>query len=941
MTGRDDRARVDAPGLSPVRLIVWLVVALASLVLLLLQWVIDPDPGLRNLQLSWGTDAAGDVLRAWAATDQLSDANASITIDFLFIPAYLFTVSAMCVWGRSVTTHFWRWLGTVAVVLLVLAAGLDVLENLGMRRMISTGDPGLAVPVSWCALLKLLFFFVALAYGVAAAGNRAALAAEGVIDRYGRRTLGPTSGLGNKQQILGSTQRQEDEGSKADLPRFPPTVALLRWLVGLSLRLPFAPHPPSPGPEPDPEKPTVAKTPTTGICCSGGGIRSASFNLGALQAFDEEGVLSSARYLSAVSGGSYIAASYAIVSSSSRPSPPVNPSRYAPGSPEEHFLRNHSAYLGPAGLSGKLWMILWTVVGAAVNLGFVFAALYIVATPLGWWYAEGLHPNLSLAADPEPSVRFWMWALTLSLAGAGLLLILGHLLVYPADRVHRLLRAWSIRFVVLGAVLWAVLIGLPLLIELVSEWSFGRIPRPELTIPLAGIGTLILGAVRGFVAKNKSLLARFAGAVVGPLLILGGFVMFARTAVRTGFATEHVVKWAIVLVLLAIFYAFADLSTWSPHPFYARALWSAFGIRRTSSVDGHPVAEGLPFDDNVPLTGVPAVSGVWPELIVCAAANISDEGATPPGRNATTFTFSPTEIGGPMGKIESGAFAEMLKERANTISLGVAVAVSGAALSPSMGKMTKRSIRFLMGLLNIRLGMWLPNPWWEKQGKWWSRLSEKGRVERFLRTRPRPRFLFREILGSNHANSKFLYVSDGGHYENLGLVELLRRGCTEIYCMDAAGDKQETFFTLGEAIELARTELQVSIDIRPDALRSDPKTGRPATDFTVGRFTYPNGVQGIFVYGKANVTEEAPWDVRAFREKDGRFPNHGTIDQFFNEQKFEAYRTLGYSTAARMSHWDDPELVQTRIAKGAEEPLLVLSDSAPRRRAGRRSKTSS
>jgi hypothetical protein len=401
------------------------------------------------------------------------------------------------------------------------------------------------------------------------------------------------------------------------------------------------------------------------------------------------------------------------------------------------------------------------------------------------------------------------------------------------------------------------------------------------------------------------------------------------------------VTWLAVVAGVVVFYTFADLSTWSPHPFYARALWSAFGIRRVSSSEGDPVAEGIPFDENVPMTHVPAVPGTWPELIVCAAANISDEGATPPGRNATTFTFSPSEIGGPMGVIGSGRFAEILGERAANISLGAAVAVSGAALSPSMGKMTKRSIRFLMALLNIRLGMWMPNPWWETQGGWWSRLAERGRMERFLRTRPRPRFLLRELLGANHANSKFLYVSDGGHYENLGLVELLRRGCSTIYCLDAAGDQEDTFFTLGEALELARTELQVEIDIRPDSLKPDPTTREAATDFTIGRIAYPNGVEGVLVYGKANVTTEAPWDVRAFRQKDKRFPNHGTIDQFFDEQKFEAYRTLGYSTAKRMAHWNDAGTVQARIAEVSEDRVVVIPESTKGRKASIRSRSRS
>jgi hypothetical protein len=164
----------------------------------------------------------------------------------------------------------------------------------------------------------------------------------------------------------------------------------------------------------------------------------------------------------------------------------------------------------------------------------------------------------------------------------------------------------------------------------------------------------------------------------------------------------------------------------------------------------------------------------------------------------------------------------------------------------------------------------------------------------------------KELMGWNHASSKFLYVSDGGHYENLGLVELIRRGCTLIYCLDASGDHEETFHTLGEAIALARTELRAEIDIRPDPMRP-PKGGVALTDFVVGTIRYNNGVEGTLVYGKATVTNDAPWDVRDFRERDPRFPNHSTIDQFFNEQKFEAYRALGAATARRMAHWSDAE----------------------------------
>ena len=44
----------------------------------------------------------------------------------------------------------------------------------------------------------------------------------------------------------------------------------------------------------------------TGLCISGGGIRSATFSLGVMQAFNKAGVFRKFDYLSAVSGGGYI-----------------------------------------------------------------------------------------------------------------------------------------------------------------------------------------------------------------------------------------------------------------------------------------------------------------------------------------------------------------------------------------------------------------------------------------------------------------------------------------------------------------------------------------------------------------------------------------------------------------------------------------------------------
>jgi hypothetical protein len=169
----------------------------------------------------------------------------------------------------------------------------------------------------------------------------------------------------------------------------------------------------------------------------------------------------------------------------------------------------------------------------------------------------------------------------------------------------------------------------------------------------------------------------------------------------------------------------------------------------------------------------------------------------------------------------------------------------------------------------------------------------------------------------NSINDKFLYVTDGGHYENLGLIELLRRGCRHIYCFDASGGRQ--LAQLGDAIALARSELGVEIsfpDGQLERLREDAE-GVAKARCAVGTLTYMRSdppvtgkiapVTGKIVYVPTVFTENLPWDVRALKEEDDRFPHHSTLDQLFTDQKFEAYRMLGYCGAkAAMKAMDDP-----------------------------------
>jgi hypothetical protein len=388
--------------------------------------------------------------------------------------------------------------------------------------------------------------------------------------------------------------------------------------------------------------------------------------------------------------------------------------------------------------------------------------------------------------------------------------------------------------------------------------------------------------------------------------------------------------FGIAVGLFLLVYSVADLTTWSLHPFYRRRLCSAFALKRVKRAVGSPlIARGEAGEaverDYYELLRLsettidPDADGnPWPTLLVCAAANISDNAATPPGRAVTSFTFSATAIGGPLvGAVKTSDLEDSCdRRRQSYFTLPAAVAMSGAAISPSMGKFTRRPLRLLMGVANVRLGVWVPNP---------RRLATFER-RRHVFPRPRPSYLLRELLGMNPVNAPFLYVTDGGHYENLGLVELLRRGCTEIYCFDASNDD---FDALGDAVALARSELNVNIDVAYANLEPSKDTALAKENCVSATITYPNegAPPAKLYYARCVMTEDAPADVTVYHRRDPRFPHDPTADQLYTDQRFEAYRGLGALAAIKAlekSHRSTvPAVEASGDHAGAEDAALT------------------
>lgn len=709
------------------------------------------------------------------------------------------------------------------------------------------------------------------------------------------------------------------------------------------------------GPEPVP----VPEGPL-GICCSGGGIRSAAFNLGALQSLDEGGVLRRARYLSAVSGGSYITSAFAVATRYSDPRLLARKPAFAPGSPEEHWVRNRCSYLAD-GLVGKVRLLASVLVGVLANVTVLALFLVTVLRPLGWAYGrwqESLQVPSGCGSTRRPgcfrtaelaNVEGWVLLVGVA-AGVAFLVALVTRMFYPPWQLRRRLNRLSVAILVGAGAVALVTLVLPGLVVAMRNLLGGEgaldptVLGAESTSSQTKSGnSLAIGSSLGLVAVVvaaaaqlsaqlrpvlavgkkavegagrfkrlgagvRRLLVTLVGGLIGPLAVLAGAVLILNDAAtrRTPSGAE-VAFWAAVTVLTLVVFRFADVTSWSMHPFYKRRLASAFAVRRRADGEG-AAAEEVPYSTVMNLSGFPRGDGrpAFPELLVCAAANVSDPGATPPGSDVVSFVFSPSSISmaasdGTTDDMPTAEYEDRIgKRRKMDVTLPAAVAMSGAAISPSMGKMTRPALRFLLALANVRLGVWLPNPRRLPVGcKREGGSAAQNVADRLAPANPRPYLLVREILGLHSLRSRYIYVSDGGHYENLGLLELVRRRCRTVVCFDAAGGSPTSFTTLGEAVALVRAELNVEIDIDPKVIR--PEAGAPLASrcTAVGTIRYPDGTQGSLVYVKAAVVASDPWDVLAFAEKDKVFPSHPTASQLYTGERFEAYRALGAEAGAQ------------------------------------------
>lgn len=346
-----------------------------------------------------------------------------------------------------------------------------------------------------------------------------------------------------------------------------------------------------------------------------------------------------------------------------------------------------------------------------------------------------------------------------------------------------------------------------------------------------------------------------------------------------------------------------NVNRFSLHALYRNRLIRAFlgasqPARKPDAFTGFAPEDNLPVHElwpKIPASGRDG-RGWRPFHIINMALNIvSTRQLAWQERKAEPFTVSPLHAGSPCKAFRPSS---EYGDPAKGITLGTAVAISGAAASPNMGYNSSPAVSFLMALLNVRLGWWLGNP---------GREGEQTYRNECPRWAIGP--LLMETFGLTTDDRPYVYLSDGGHFENLGIYEMVRRRCRFIIAVDAGADPNHTFQDLGNAVRKIKLDLGVTVRFRGlSALKKRPLEGPeigPGQPYhAVGEIDYPaadhGGERGVILYIKPGYHGEEDAGVRSYAIAHRAFPHESTGDQFFSESQFESYRALGFEIADQL-----------------------------------------
>jgi hypothetical protein len=419
---------------------------------------------------------------------------------------------------------------------------------------------------------------------------------------------------------------------------------------------------------------------------------------------------------------------------------------------------------------------------------------------------------------------------------------------------------------------------------------------------VSGIVTLLLGpsaltaATRAGktlermpVTRIASIAAVIFAAALGALLSSLGFHLVQAL----GAHDAPTRAWAYLLVLVALVLGsflislFVNVNRFSLHAMYRHRLVRAFlGAARGSTHRNPDPFTGFDLRDNPRMANVVPKSGAHRlfHLINTTLNVVATHNTAWQERKAESFSMTRLHCGNRyVGYRPTAEYGS----RYGGITLGTAMAISGAALSPNEGYNSSPLVGFLLMLFNVRLGWWLGNPsreFYQRGGPVWSITPA-----------------LKELAGATTDQGRWIYLSDGGHFDNLGLYEMVRRRCRCIVVVDAGCDHEMKFEDLGNAVRKSYIDFGVSIDFRRLEIqaRQNPPVG--GARFGLAAISYPKNSQdgptprtGWLLYIKPTYycTTEGI-DVRGYASDHPTFPHERTTDQWFSESQLEAYRALG------------------------------------------------
>ena len=416
---------------------------------------------------------------------------------------------------------------------------------------------------------------------------------------------------------------------------------------------------------------------------------------------------------------------------------------------------------------------------------------------------------------------------------------------------------------------------------------------------LAGAGVAIYrfftGSMLGGVAagpgggrrKTAGLLVGILGYAALAFLLVGGYFAVdrwlfhdSRESIPTGFYV--ITSGAAVLAIGMLFMPVRPFLN-----FFSLQLLFRRGLRKAYILQSDGGTEVVARGRRLLLTELqqrPEPPDMPYHLIVTSVNTSGDKELKRLGRRSDGFVFAHLHSGSRVtgyARTEGSAALER-------ISLSEAMATSGAAVSPNMGRATTTSNAILMTLLNVRLGTWLLNP-------------NESYTERGSR-RPVVWFWLKELFGTASAKDRFIYLTDGGHFDNSAIYELLKRRCKYILAVDASSD----IGNLATVARLARIDFGIQMDVDLKPFTPDPASGLSELPYVVARLHHApvqgdRETEGVLGWVSTARTPDQKPDVTGYAEENREFPFHSTGDQFFDQSQFESYRQLGHTAAGVMA----------------------------------------